>query len=66
MLRIKNQLRDAIPITKINEDHTTKIADALYPARQCDVLSCLCDSQLTTSVCSIHTGSKTFRILRDD
>jgi hypothetical protein len=61
--RVKNQLRNAIPVAQINEDHTTEIPDAMHPAGQCYVLPGIGHSQFTTCMCAVHLKVNRYELL---
>ena len=51
---IEHQLRNTITVTQIDERHTTHLSRFLYPASQRNLATGIGETQLTTSLASIH------------
>ena len=49
---VENQLRDAIAIAQVDEDHATQIAAAMHPAHQQGALSGVGGAQFPAGMCA--------------
>ena len=55
---VENQLRDAITVAQVNEDHSAQIAAAMDPAHQQGARSCIGGAQFPASVCAAKVAEK--------
>ncbi|CCZ13027.1 uncharacterized protein BN465_02253 [Prevotella sp. CAG:1092] len=51
---VENKLGNTIAVTKINEGHTSHLSNTLYPSGKCYFLASIRESQLSTSIASVH------------
>ena len=51
---VEHQLRDTIPVTQVDESHSTHLPGALYPSGECHHLAHIREPQFSTRFCPVH------------